>query len=513
MPYASEHAARVCDPGDFLSDSFRRKTIAPGVDLIAGKLSADGKNGPMVAQAYRFDASAFSAADARAWCRTHGVRPILFEEAAQPAAQVAASRAALVARLAASAPGPGGTYRTTLRATDDGLTGLPGLPALRLVAAAEPMPEGMPERDEEDDDDRLIRRRYRLFSADVDVCDSYSLWTRTPEAVLAEGAVAWSGAVDARGLRAPVPVILGHDRREIPCGVVEAPEFVGGDGFLPAGIEATIAIDPKINAAAARAVEVGLIRAVSSCIEFEWRPSHSDLELQAFCEQLGEVVDGARVVLEMTAICAVPEVSLVLYGAEPYSTTLEASAPAPAPPAPPVVAAITETIEAGTVPASSLTSAAGTPPAPDRQEARMPLSEIRAALGLPDQTEPAAITAAVQALRESNASLSTDRDRLAGELAALRAEQAKKEIDAEIEAALKVGRFAPAERPKIEAIAVHGIEVLRATLALLPARTIPVDVVQAAGGRVAPEQPSAPVDPPGADPGLRAKIQKVYKQG
>jgi hypothetical protein len=72
MPYAAEHAARVRDPGDFLPDSFRRKTLTDGVDLISGKLASGGKNGPMVAQAYRFDASKFTAEQAQAFIARPG---------------------------------------------------------------------------------------------------------------------------------------------------------------------------------------------------------------------------------------------------------------------------------------------------------------------------------------------------------------------------------------------------------------------------------------------------------
>jgi hypothetical protein len=496
MPYPTEHAARVRDPGDFLSDSIRRKTLTSGVDLVAGKLAADGKNGPMVAQAYRFDADAFSAEQARAWCRSHGIRPLLFEEAT-PAAQ-ASARAAFVARLAASAPGPNGSYRTTLQASDDGLA------ELRFVAAA-PNPDDVDDLDDEGDDDGLIRRRFRLFSADVDVCDSYGLWTCTPGAVLAEGSACWAGTVDARGIKAAVPVILGHDRATIPCGRVESPAYVESDGFLPAGVEGTLAIDPQINPAAARAVDVGLIRAVSSCVDFEWRPSHPDLELQAFCEQLGDVVDDRRVVLEMTRVCGVPEVSLVLYGAEPYSTTLTASAPIPAPLSPAPI------VEAAVAPASSPSPAAGLPPAPDRKEATMPLSEIRAALGLPDTSEPAAVSAAVQAVLDHRSTIQAENTRLTAELATLRAAAAQAEIVAELDKAQKVeGRFSAADRAKFEQIGAKGIDVLRAVLSVLPEHTIPVGVIQAAG-RAPAEQPAAIPDPPGADPKLRATIQKAYK--
>jgi len=78
-PYPNEHSARVRDPGDFIDESFRRKKIDTGVSLIMGKLK--GGDGAMVAQAYRFSVDNFTVAEAKAWCKKHDVKYILFEPA------------------------------------------------------------------------------------------------------------------------------------------------------------------------------------------------------------------------------------------------------------------------------------------------------------------------------------------------------------------------------------------------------------------------------------------------
>lgn len=79
MPYPNEHAARIRNPGLFIDGSFRRKVIDIGVNIIIGKLK-DG-DGSMVIQAYRFDVSYFTAAQAKKWLKEHDIDPISFEAA------------------------------------------------------------------------------------------------------------------------------------------------------------------------------------------------------------------------------------------------------------------------------------------------------------------------------------------------------------------------------------------------------------------------------------------------
>lgn len=81
MPYPSEHSARVRNPGDFQADSFRRKNIAHGVDVILGKLKGETT---MTTQAYRFDRKVFTAAEAKQWLKDHKIQYISFEAAEPP---------------------------------------------------------------------------------------------------------------------------------------------------------------------------------------------------------------------------------------------------------------------------------------------------------------------------------------------------------------------------------------------------------------------------------------------
>jgi hypothetical protein len=89
MPYPSEHAARLRDPGDFQADSFRRKELAPGVNAILGRLEGETT---MTMQAVRFDKDAFSVDEAKAWCKENDMKPIAFEPAAEEEAAADAAK-------------------------------------------------------------------------------------------------------------------------------------------------------------------------------------------------------------------------------------------------------------------------------------------------------------------------------------------------------------------------------------------------------------------------------------
>lgn len=78
MPYPNEHAARVREPGDFQEDSFRRKNIETGIDIIIGRLK--GKT-TTTTQAYRFKKSKFTADQAKKWLKDHNIKYIKFEAA------------------------------------------------------------------------------------------------------------------------------------------------------------------------------------------------------------------------------------------------------------------------------------------------------------------------------------------------------------------------------------------------------------------------------------------------
>jgi len=78
MPYPNEHAARVKEPSEFGPESFRRKTIATGIDVILGKLKGESS---MTIQAYRFDTDEFTPPEAKDWLAEHKVEYIRFEPA------------------------------------------------------------------------------------------------------------------------------------------------------------------------------------------------------------------------------------------------------------------------------------------------------------------------------------------------------------------------------------------------------------------------------------------------
>lgn len=84
FPYPNEHAARVRDPGDFQKDSFARKKITTGVQLIIGKLQGQDST---TAQAYRFSIDHFSASEAKAWLKKNDVKYISFEPASKQVSQ------------------------------------------------------------------------------------------------------------------------------------------------------------------------------------------------------------------------------------------------------------------------------------------------------------------------------------------------------------------------------------------------------------------------------------------
>jgi hypothetical protein len=78
MPYPNEHSARIISPGRFQSESFRRKNITTGIDIVIGRLKGSTK---MTTQAYRFKKSVFTVTEAKRWLRERDIKYILFEPA------------------------------------------------------------------------------------------------------------------------------------------------------------------------------------------------------------------------------------------------------------------------------------------------------------------------------------------------------------------------------------------------------------------------------------------------
>jgi hypothetical protein len=79
MPFPNFHTCRVHSPRDFVSSSFRTTTIAPGIELISGRLKSGGTS--MVAQSYHFDKSKFSYEEMKAWAVRHHLSPLETTEA------------------------------------------------------------------------------------------------------------------------------------------------------------------------------------------------------------------------------------------------------------------------------------------------------------------------------------------------------------------------------------------------------------------------------------------------
>lgn len=78
MAFPSEHSARIENPDNFMSDSFSRKEITSGVNIIIGKKTSDGS---METQSYRFDKSKFTPEQAKEWLEKNKINFILFEPA------------------------------------------------------------------------------------------------------------------------------------------------------------------------------------------------------------------------------------------------------------------------------------------------------------------------------------------------------------------------------------------------------------------------------------------------
>lgn len=79
MPYPSEHAARINSPDKYKKIRRENDKFGLGIDVIWG-IKDDGKT---EVQAIRFDASKFTAAEARKWLKDHDYKPIEFEAATE----------------------------------------------------------------------------------------------------------------------------------------------------------------------------------------------------------------------------------------------------------------------------------------------------------------------------------------------------------------------------------------------------------------------------------------------
>ena len=78
MPYPNEHSARILNPAS-CTKTYGRQQIAPGISRVACRLKANPDK--WGTQAYRFQKTKFTAAEARAWLREHDIKYTLFEAA------------------------------------------------------------------------------------------------------------------------------------------------------------------------------------------------------------------------------------------------------------------------------------------------------------------------------------------------------------------------------------------------------------------------------------------------
>jgi hypothetical protein len=145
MPYPTEHSARLKDPSRY--EQFRRENdkFGSGIHVIWG-ITSEGK---VEIQAIRFDADKFTVAEAKAWLKEHGYKPILFEPASEKAEGAAESLAdegeEFLIVEAASGEGPTGRLRVMGVAYSGGKMRLPGWrhPVVVDLAGME-IPEAVP---------------------------------------------------------------------------------------------------------------------------------------------------------------------------------------------------------------------------------------------------------------------------------------------------------------------------------------------------------------------------------
>lgn len=81
MPFPTEHAARMAEPGQFVKFARQNDKFGPGVHAILGI----DKGGKSVLQSIRFSVSKFSAAQSKRWLREHKMKSIRWEPAQRKA--------------------------------------------------------------------------------------------------------------------------------------------------------------------------------------------------------------------------------------------------------------------------------------------------------------------------------------------------------------------------------------------------------------------------------------------
>lgn len=338
----------------------------------------------------------------------------------------------------------------------------------------------------------LVTAWFRVLTADIDLQDVMGRWINIPSGVLQAALPLFNPSVDTQQKVSYVPVKTNHDRDvEATAGRTLAAVWVEA-GTIPAGVDARLELDRQLNGVAARGVERGILRSVSSAFAADWAPSHPDMNLEEFVVNYGEIVDGRRVGQVATRITSVWEISLVDQGADPYSRRIDASAPDEVAPIVTVEPMKTEdedmTWKTLILESLGLASETDDEAVKAALAAKLAPQEPPAAAAAP-VAEPPVVDAPVVAAQanvelaaahnlygESQVALTAARN----ELAAAKAELAQMKTSNILDEAVRLGKVTPAQRTSLQGWADRDLPGVTGYLATLAAGSaVPVGITQA----------------------------------
>lgn len=126
--------------------------------------------------------------------------------------------------------------------------------------------------------------------------------------------------------------VFKDHRRSVDAwiGTVMDSFFDKGNADIPMGINSVVSYDKQaIGPVIERGIKTRGLNSVSVTVDFEWTPSHPNMEKWDFFNKLGEEVDGEVVRVVATKIMGIYEISLVWEGADPFAKEVAASADSP----------------------------------------------------------------------------------------------------------------------------------------------------------------------------------------
>ena len=128
-----------------------------------------------------------------------------------------------------------------------------------------------------------------------------------------------------------VPVFKDHNRSvDAWLGKVSSTYWDKGNESIPSGVNSIIEFDrAAIGTVIERGLLTGGLNSVSVTVDFEWKPSHPDMEIWDFYNKLGDEVNGELVRIVATKIVGIYEISLVWEGADPFAKEVAAVSPEP----------------------------------------------------------------------------------------------------------------------------------------------------------------------------------------